>query len=300
MGPQIHRSFNHGHHLAARQFSDRRRSGVRLVSKGACLGRPGQDRLDPASVWTVGFDRGKWQGRAAGMLGIVDGGVQAVPSAKKSKAIPVPRQKLPVRRKLFPVPIHREFARNIMKLRAYHGELLAITTSFYEISLFFPCRQGNRSWETGFAGLRSPPGSPCERRLFPTRPVPLEKWGIGRGALLANPAVGARRSESGVLSVARVRHLDETSKDDNAFGLDLSLAEVAISRISAMSLRLTAASPTPRSSSWRIRRDVRSRPRSRLRRSPAGRRWSPSVRAPRPGRAEREQPDATGAKATGR
>jgi hypothetical protein len=56
-------------------------------------------------------------------LGTVDGGVQAVPSTKKSKAIPVPRKKLPVRWKLFPVEIHREFAPNIMKLHAYPDEI---------------------------------------------------------------------------------------------------------------------------------------------------------------------------------
>jgi hypothetical protein len=80
------------------------------------------------------------------MLEAVDGGVQPVPSAKKSKAIPVPRQKIACSMEIIPCSIHREFARNIMKLHAYPGELLAITSRFYEISLFFPVDKGNRPW----------------------------------------------------------------------------------------------------------------------------------------------------------
>jgi hypothetical protein len=65
--------------------------------------------------------RGKWQGRAAGRLVSDDGGIEPFPTAKKEQSL-FGAKKLPVRRKLFPVPIHREFARNIMKLRAYPGD----------------------------------------------------------------------------------------------------------------------------------------------------------------------------------
>jgi hypothetical protein len=72
------------------------------------------------------------------MLGTVDAASKPLPARRKAKQSLFRIKKLPVRSKIIPVPIHREFARIIMKLHAYPGALLAITTRFKEIPCFFP------------------------------------------------------------------------------------------------------------------------------------------------------------------
>ena len=67
-----------------------RELGLRLTTKTRLAG----------AVWVV--DRGKWQGRAAGMLVTDDGGGRTVATAKKGKAIPVPMLKIACSMKIIP------------------------------------------------------------------------------------------------------------------------------------------------------------------------------------------------------